>query len=167
MDIKTVGVVGCGIMGSGITQNCAQSGYNVIVSEVSPELLNKGLKSIDTILSGRVAKGKLPEADWKAAMARIKGTTDFKDYSACDIVIEAVVEDLNTKKDIFARLDQICPQHTILASNTSVLSVSDMAAVTKRPDKVIGTHFSNPVPGMRILEMGKTLGTRGETIETT
>jgi 3-hydroxybutyryl-CoA dehydrogenase len=167
MNIKNVGVVGCGIMGAGITQNCAQSGYNVIVSETTSELLNKGIKSIDSILGGRVAKGKLPEADWKATMARIKGTTDYKDFSACDIVIEAIVEDLNAKKEVFAKLDKVCPPHAILCSNTSVLSVSDMAAATKRPDKVIGTHFSNPVPVMKILEMIKTLATSEETIATT
>jgi 3-hydroxybutyryl-CoA dehydrogenase len=167
MKIMNVGIVGCGIMGAGITQNCAQSGYNVIVSETAPELLNKGIKSIDSILNGRVAKGKLPEADWKATMARIKGTTDLKDFSACDIVIEAIVEDLNAKKEVFAKLDKICPPHAILCSNTSVLSVSDMAAATKRPDKVIGTHFSNPVPVMKILEMIKTLATSEETIATT
>ena len=167
MNIKNVGVVGCGIMGAGIAQNCAQSGYNVIVSETTSELLNKGLKSIDSILSGRVAKGKLPEAEWKATMARIKGTTDLKDFSACDIVIEAIVEDLNAKKEVFANLDKVCPPHAILCSNTSVLSVSDMAAATKRPDKVIGTHFSNPVPVMKILEMIKTLATSEETIATT
>jgi 3-hydroxybutyryl-CoA dehydrogenase len=167
MNIKNVGVVGCGIMGAGIAQNCAQSGYNVIVSDATPELLNKGLKSIDSILAGRVAKGKLPEAEWKAVMARIKGTTDMKDFSICDIVIEAVVEDLNAKKEVFAKLDKICPPHAILCSNTSVLSVSDMAAATKRPDKVIGTHFSNPVPVMKILEMIKTLATSEETIAAT
>lgn len=167
MDIKTVGVVGCGIMGSGITQTCAQFGYNVVVTEINLELLNKGIKSIDSILGKRVEKGKLSEADWKSTMSRIKGTTDMQAFSACDVVIEAAIEDLNIKKDIFARLDKVCPAHAILCSNTSVLSVTDMAAATKRPDKVIGTHFSNPVPVMRILEMVKTLATSDETIAIT
>jgi 3-hydroxybutyryl-CoA dehydrogenase len=166
MEIKKVGVVGCGIMGAGIAQTCAQYKYNVIVSEVNAELLNKGLKSIDSILASRVAKGKMAQAEKDGIMSRIKGTTDLGDFSECDFVIEAAVEDLNVKRGIFAQLDKICPRQAILASNTSVLSVTDMASATTRQDKVLGMHFSNPVPVMRIMEMVKTIATSDETIAT-
>ena len=166
MEIKNVGVVGCGIMGAGIAQTCSQYKYNVVVSEVNADLLNKGIKSIDSILSSRVAKGKMAQAEKDGILGRIKGTTDMRDFSQCDFVIEAAVEDLNIKKGIFAQLDKTCPPHAILASNTSVLSVTDMAAATNRKDKVLGMHFSNPVPVMRIMEMIKTIGTSEETIAT-
>lgn len=165
MEIKNVGVVGCGIMGSGIAQVCAQSGYNVIISEISDEVLNKGLKSIDAILTRSVDKGRISPQDKESILARIKGTTNMDDFSECDLVIEAATEDLDIKKAIFTRLDKICPKHTILATNTSVLSVSDMAAATGRPDQVLGMHFSNPVPVMKILEMMKTIATSESTIE--
>jgi 3-hydroxybutyryl-CoA dehydrogenase len=166
MEIKNVGVVGCGIMGSGIAQVCAQSGYNVIVSETSDEVLNKGLKSIDAILSRSVDKGRISAQDKEATLARIKGTTDINDFSNCDFVIEAATEDINIKKAIFAQLDKACPKHAILASNTSLLSVTDMAAATARPDQVLGMHFSNPVPVMKIVEMVKTIVTSDTTIAT-
>ncbi|MBP1706902.1 MAG: 3-hydroxybutyryl-CoA dehydrogenase [Chloroflexi bacterium] len=166
MEIKNVGVVGCGIMGAGIAQTCSQYKYNVVVSEVNADLLSKGIKSIDSILSSRVAKGKMAQAEKDGILGRIKGTTDMRDFSQCDFVIEAAVEDLNIKKGIFAQLDKTCPPHAILASNTSVLSVTDMAAATNRKDKVLGMHFSNPVPVMRIMEMIKTIGTSEETIAT-
>ena len=166
MEIKNVGVVGCGIMGAGIAQTCSQYKYNVVVSEVNADLLSKGIKSIDSILSSRVAKGKMAQAEKEGILGRIKGTTDMRDFSQCDFVIEAAVEDLNIKKGIFAQLDKTCPPHAILASNTSVLSVTDMAAATNRKDKVLGMHFSNPVPVMRIMEMIKTIGTSEETIAT-
>jgi 3-hydroxybutyryl-CoA dehydrogenase len=165
MEIKNVGVVGCGIMGSGIAQVCAQSGYNVIVSDTSNELLNKGLKSIDAILGRSVDKGRISAQDKAAILARIKGTTDMEDFSPCDLVIEAATEDLAIKKAIFSRLDGVCAGHAILATNTSVLSVTDMAAATKRADRVLGMHFSNPVPVMKILEMIKTIATSEATIE--
>ena len=165
MEIKNVGVVGCGIMGSGIAQVCAQSGYNVIISEISDEVLNKGLKSIDAILTRSVDKGRISPQDKESILARIEGTTNMDDFSGCDLVIEAATEDLDIKKAIFTRLDKICPKHTILATNTSVLSVSDMAAATGRPDQVLGMHFSNPVPVMKILEMMKTIATSESTIE--
>ena len=166
MEIINVGVVGCGIMGAGIAQTCSQYKYNVVVSEVNADLLSKGIKSIDSILSSRVAKGKMAQAEKDGILGRIKGTTDMRDFSQCDFVIEAAVEDLNIKKGIFAQLDKTCPPHAILASNTSVLSVTDMAAATNRKDKVLGMHFSNPVPVMRIMEMIKTIGTSEETIAT-
>jgi len=119
MEIKTVGVVGCGTMGSGIAQVCAQSGYQVVVSEINDELLNKGLASINSFLTRNVKKGRLTEEEKDATLARIKGTIDLKDFSDCDLVIEAAIENMDIKKKVFTELDKICPKHTILASNTS------------------------------------------------
>lgn len=164
MEIKNVGVVGCGIMGSGIAQVCAQSGYNVIILEISDEVLNKGLKSIDTILTRSVDKGRISLQDKESILARIKGTTNMEDFSECDLIIEAATEDMDIKKAIFAQLDKVCPEHSILATNTSVLSVADMAAATSRPEQVIGIHFSNPVPIMKIVEMIKTIATSESTV---
>ncbi|MDH5695728.1 MAG: 3-hydroxybutyryl-CoA dehydrogenase [Dehalococcoidia bacterium] len=165
MEIKKVGVVGCGVMGSGITQVCAQSGYQVVVSEINEELLDKGLASINKTLTRSVEKGKLSQQDKDAILGRIKGTTDTKDFSDCDLVIEAVIEDMDLKKGVFAELDKVCPKHTILATNTSVLSVIDMAMQTARPEKVLGFHFMNPVPVMRLIEVVKTIATSEETLE--
>ena len=165
MEIKNVGVVGCGIMGAGIAQLCAQSGYNVIVSEVNDDILNKGLKSIDSILSRLVAKERISQQDKDSTMARIKGTTDMGDFSKCALVIEAVTEDMDIKKAVFAQLDKVCPKHAILATNTSVLSVADIASATSRPEQVLGMHFANPVPVMKILEMIVTIATSEKTVE--
>jgi len=166
MKIKKVGVVGCGQMGSGITQVCAQSGYQVTVSEVSDELLNKGLASINSSLAKSVEKEKITPQDKDATFARIKGITNIKDFGDCDLVIEAAVENLDLKKKIFAELDKTCPKHAILATNTSCLSIIDMAMVTSRPDKVLGLHFFNPVPAMKLLEVVRTIATSEETLET-
>jgi len=165
MEIKKVGVVGCGQMGAGITQVCAQAGYQVIVSEINSELLDKGLKSIDSRLSRDVEKGRLSPQDRDSTLNRIKGTTDTKDFADRDLVIEAAMENMDLKKRIFAELDKICPKHAILATNTSCLSIIDMAMVTSRPDKVLGLHFMNPVPVMKLLEIVKTIATSGETLE--
>jgi len=165
MEIKKVGVVGCGQMGSGITQVCAQAGYEVIVSEINSELLNKGLKSIDSRLGRDVEKGRLSQRDKDNILNRIKGTTDTKDFADCDLVIEAAIENMDLKKKIFAELDKICPKHAILATNTSCLSIIDMAMVTSRSDKVLGLHFMNPVPVMKLLEIVKTIATSDETLE--
>ena len=166
MAIETIGVVGCGIMGSGIVQACAQKGYQVIVSDTSDEILQKGMKKIDSVLDRAVNKAKLSAEDKTAILARIRKTTDLNGFSAADLVIEAAPEDLELKKSVFSKLDGICPKDTILATNTSVLSVTDMAAVTRRPDKVLGMHFSNPVPVMPILEIVKTIATSEETLAT-
>ena len=166
MEIKRVGVVGCGAMGSGITQVCAQSGYQVVASEINDELLNKGLTSISNFLAKSVEKGKLSQQDKDSTLARIKGTTTSKDFSDCDLIIEAAVENMELKKKIFAELDKICPEHAILATNTSCLSIIDMAMVTNRLDKVLGLHFFNPVPLMQLLEIVKTIATSDETLET-
>jgi 3-hydroxybutyryl-CoA dehydrogenase len=166
MEIKKVGVVGCGIMGGGITQVCARSGYQVVVSEISDELLNKGLASIASFLTKSVDKGKITQQDKDATLNRIKGTTNIKDFSDCDVVIEAAIENLDLKIKVFAELDRICPKHAILATNTSCLSIIDMAMATTRPEKVLGLHFMNPVPIMKLLEIVKTIATSDETLET-
>lgn len=165
MEIKQVGVVGCGQMGSGITQVCAQAGYPVIVSEINEELLNKGLASINSSLTKSVEKERITHQDKDSTLARIKGTTDMKDFSDCDLVIEAAIENLDLKKKIFIELDKICPKPAILATNTSCLSIIDMAMATTRPDKMLGLHFFNPVPAMKLLEIVKTIATSEETIE--
>ena len=163
MEIKKVGVVGCGVMGAGIVQVGAQAGYQVVASEINDTLLNKGLSLINSILTKDVAKQKITEADKTATLARIKGTTDMKDFADCDLVIEAVIENMDLKRKIFSELDKICPPQTILASNTSSLSILDMAVATKRPDKVLGIHFFNPVPLMKLVEVIKTIATSEET----
>ncbi|HDN80757.1 MAG TPA: 3-hydroxybutyryl-CoA dehydrogenase [Chloroflexi bacterium] len=165
MDIKKVGVVGCGLMGSGITEVCARSGYEVVVREVNDELLQKGLGRIKASMSKGVSRGKLTQEEMDAALARIKGTTSMEDFAGCDIVIEAVIENLDVKKQVFAELDRITPPHAILASNTSSLCITEMASVTNRPDKVLGLHFFNPVPVMPLLEMVRTILTSDETME--
>lgn len=165
MEIKKVGVVGCGTMGSGITQVCAQCGFQVVVSEINEAILNKGLASINKTLTRGVEKGALSEQDKHSALARIKGTTNIKDFVECDLVIEAVNENMNLKKEVFSLLDNTCLGHTTLATNTSVLSIIDMAIVTKRPEKVLGLHFFNPVSVMRLLEIVKTIATSDETLE--
>jgi len=152
-------------MGSGITQVCAQSGYQVVVSEINDELLNKGLASISSVLTRSVDKGRLSQQDKDSTLARIKGTTNTSDFSDCDLVIEAATENMDFKKKIFAELDKICPRHAILASNTSCLSIIDMAMMTSKPDKVLGLHFMNPVPIMKLLEIVKTIATSDETLE--
>jgi len=166
MEIKKVGVVGCGIMGGGIAQVCAQAGYQVVVSEINDELLNKGMAGINSILTRSVDKGRISQEDKDAVLARLKGTTNMQDFADCDLVIEVVPENMDLKKKMFADLDKICKKDAILASNTSCLSVIDMAVATSRPGQVLGMHFFNPVPVMLLLELVKTLLTSEETLAT-
>ena len=166
MEIKKVGVVGCGIMGAGIAQVSAQSGYDVVVSEINDELLNKGLNSINSILNRSVEKGRINAEDKEATMGRIKGTTKMEDFADCGFVVEAAIENMDEKKRIFAALDKICPQHTILSTNTSCLSVIEVAMATQRPDQVLGAHFFNPAPVMQLLELVKSIATSEQTLET-
>jgi 3-hydroxybutyryl-CoA dehydrogenase len=161
MKIRNIGVIGCGQMGSGIVQVCAQAGYAVLVSEVSTGLLNKGLAAIEASLERGVQRGKMTAQDRDNALGRIKGTVGLADFNDRDLVIEAAIEDLEVKKRIFTEMDSICPPAAILATNTSCLSVAAMAATTGRPDKVLGTHFFNPVPAMKLLEIVRT-DTTGE-----
>ena len=166
MEIKKLGVLGCGQMGSGIVQVFAQAGYEVIAVDSMKEMLDKGLKGIDKRLAGRVEKGKLSQAEKSTIMGRIKTSMKMEDLADCDLIEEAVPEDLELKKQVFAQLDRICKKETILGSNTSGLSVTDMAAATKRSDKLLGMHFHNPAPVMQLLELVRTIMTSQETIET-
>jgi 3-hydroxybutyryl-CoA dehydrogenase len=166
MAVERIGVVGCGLMGSGIAEVCAKAGYRVVVREVTGELLDAGMKRLTGSLDRAVAKGKLSAEDRDAAQARIVGTTDIGAFAECDLVIEAAVEKLELKRKIFAELDQVTLPHAILASNTSSLAITDMAAATKRPDRVLGLHFMQPVPVMPLLEMVRTVLTSEETFQT-
>lgn len=166
MEIKKVGVVGCGLMGSGIAQVCAQAGYQVVVSEINEDLLQKGLNSIKRFLAKGVERGKVTPEEMDAALPRIQGTVDIQDFKDCDLVIEAIIESMEAKKEIFASLDGICPPHTVLAANTSSLCITEIASATKRGEKVLGLHFFNPVPLMRLLEIVRTILTSEETFET-
>lgn len=166
MEIKKLGVLGFGQMGSGIAQVFAQSGYEVIAVDSIEQVLEKGLKGIEKRLAGRVEKGKLSPADKDGIMGRIKTSMKMEDLSDCEIIEEAVPEDLELKKKVFAQLDKICKRETILGTNTSGLSVTDMAVATKRPDKLLGMHFHNPAPVMQLLELVRTIMTSEETIET-
>jgi 3-hydroxybutyryl-CoA dehydrogenase len=166
MAIKRVGIVGCGLMGSGIVQVCAQAGYQVVTSEINEEFLNKGLGILKSSLAKGVERGKITKQDEEATLARIKGTIDIKDFADCDLIIEAIIEIMAEKKKLFSALDEICPEHTIFGSNTSTLSIIEMASVTKRPQKVLGIHFWNPPPVMKLLELVRSIATSEETINT-
>jgi 3-hydroxybutyryl-CoA dehydrogenase len=159
MAIQKVGVAGCGLMGSGIAQVSAQAGFATLVREVSPELVDKGLKSIEKNLARLVEKGTLSEAQKSEVRSRLKGTTVLEDLKECDLIIEAVIEQLAAKRELFAALDKICPPSTIFASNTSSLTITEIATVTKRPQRFVGLHFFNPVPVMKLVEVVKTIAT--------
>lgn len=163
INIKKIGIVGCGLMGSGFTQLCAQKEYQVVVSEVNDELLKKGLALINSRLTEGMSKGALSEQEKDAILSRIYGTTHLENFSDCDLVIEAATEKMEVKKKIFAQMDKICRKDIVLGTNTSVLSVLDIARVTSRPDKVLGIHM-NPLV-MPIAEIIKTLVTSDEAIE--
>jgi 3-hydroxybutyryl-CoA dehydrogenase len=165
MPIEKVGVVGCGLMGSGIAQVAAQSGCDVVVREVSQQLLDKGLQSIDKNLARLVEKGTLQAADRDKARARLRGTTNLDDFKDRDIIIEAIIEQLPAKKELYGALDKICPKSTIFASNTSSLSITEMATFTTRPDRFIGMHFFNPVPVMKMVELIRTIATDPKVFE--
>lgn len=159
MSITTIMVIGAGQMGSGIAQVAAQAGYNVFLQDIKQEFVDRGLASINKILSKDVAKGKKTAEEQQAIVSRITGITELAKGAECDLVIEAATENLVIKKQIFQQLDQLCPSHTILASNTSSLPITELAAFTKRADKVIGMHFMNPVPVMKLVEIIRGLET--------
>lgn len=166
MEIKTIGVIGCGLMGSGITEVLAKNGYNVIVREVNDDLLQKGIARIQASTQKAVDRKKLTAEGRQQALTHIVGTTRLEDLAPCDYVIEAVIENLNLKRDIFERLDVLTRPEVILASNTSSLSIAEMASRTRKPDKVLGMHFFNPVPVMPLLEMVRSFMTSESTYET-
>ncbi|HVR89370.1 MAG TPA: 3-hydroxyacyl-CoA dehydrogenase family protein [Candidatus Limnocylindria bacterium] len=164
MPIKRVGVVGFGLMGSGIAQVCAQAGYETIVREVAEGLLEKGFGRVDGSLTRLVKGQRLSENDAKAARARMTGTTALADLTDVDLVIEAVVEQIEVKKDVFGELDRLCPASTIFCSNTSSLTIIEMAATTKRQDRFAGLHFFNPAPVMPLVEIVRSITTSDATI---
>jgi len=157
--VKKVGVLGCGLMGSGIAQVAAQAGYPTTVVEVSKEALEAGLKRIDRFLAGGVAKGKVTPQDKEATQSRIAGSVDLAAVAECDLVIEAVVEDLAVKRETLARVGTSLRPEAILASNTSSLSITEMASATRRPGRFVGLHFFNPVPLMKLVEVVHTIHT--------
>jgi 3-hydroxybutyryl-CoA dehydrogenase len=165
MEIKRIGVVGCGLMGSGIAEVCARADYEVVVREVNDELLQKGLDRINQSLTRAVSRGKTTQEQADQAWAHIRGTLALADFANCDLVVEAAIENMDLKKEIFAELDRILPPHAILASNTSSLCVTEMASVTRRGDKVLGIHFFNPVPVMPLIEFVRTILTSDATME--
>lgn len=161
--IKKVGVVGLGQMGSGITQVAAQAGFAVLATDAGEEIISRGIKNITKQLDKAIEKGKLDAAGKEKFLGNIKTTTELHDFADCDLVIEAIIENLTAKKEIFSELDKICKPETILASNTSSLPIGDLASVTKRRDRFVGLHFFNPVPVMKLVEVVKTLDTSDET----
>jgi 3-hydroxybutyryl-CoA dehydrogenase len=164
MEIKNIGVLGCGQMGSGIAEVAAKSGHEVMVCEVNDAALTAGLGKIQKSLAKAVERGKLAAEVMEATLARVTGTLNVADLAPCDIVIEAVFEDLTTKQRVFGELDQVVKPEAILASNTSSISIAAIAAATKRGDKVIGMHFFNPVPVMQLVEYVPSILTSQETI---
>jgi 3-hydroxybutyryl-CoA dehydrogenase len=164
MNINNVGVVGCGLMGAGIVETCARAGYAVTVREISTELLQQGLGRVKKSMGKAVSRGKLTQEDMDAALARIEGTTDLASLAGSDLAIEAVVENMALKKEVFATLDELCAPEVILASNTSSLCITEIASATSRPDRVLGLHFFNPVPVMPLLEIVRTFQTSEETL---
>lgn len=163
--MEKIFVIGAGTMGAGIVQAFAQKGYEVIVRDIKDEFVERGIAGINKGLSKLVAKGKITEEDKEAILSRITGTTDLSLAEDCDLVIEAAVENMEIKKSIFAELDAICKESTILASNTSSLSITEVASATKRPDKVIGMHFFNPAPIMKLVEVIRGIATSQETFD--
>jgi 3-hydroxybutyryl-CoA dehydrogenase len=163
MQVKTVGVLGCGLMGGGIAQVSAQSGYKTIVREVDAGLLEKGLGRIRAFLAAGVDKGKITPETRDATLANLSGTTSFDDLAACDLVIEAIIENLDEKRKVYVALDSLVAERTIFASNTSSLCITELAAATKRPDRFVGLHFFNPVPLMKLVEVIRALTTSDET----
>lgn len=166
MTIKKVGVVGCGLMGAGIAQTCAQSGYEVFVREVNQELLDKGLARIHNAWEMMATKGKLTKGQVDENHSRLHGTLNLEDFAGCDLLIEAVIENMEEKLRLFPTLDRIVNPEAILLTNTSSLNVTQMGAVTRRPQKVCGLHFFNPAPVMKLVEVVQTISSSEETIET-
>jgi 3-hydroxybutyryl-CoA dehydrogenase len=166
MEIKKVGVLGfTGAMGRGITQVCAQAGYEVLGSSRSQDRAAKTISTIDAAMGRAVERGRMTKEDKDKAISKIKGTANVKDFKDCDLVVEVAVEELEVKKQVFTELDGICKKDAIIASNTSVLPLVEMAIVTKRPDKVIGLHFFNPATAMKLIEIIKPITVSTETVE--
>jgi len=167
MDIKTYGVIGAGQMGNGIAQVASMSGLNVIMNDIKPEFVDRGMANITKILGKNVDKGKMTADEKNAVLGRIKTSVELKDMEEADFVVEAATENEPIKMQIFKNLDEICKPEAILATNTSSIPIGRIAAQTKRPEKVIGMHFMNPVPVMKLVEIIKGLATSDETFKTT
>ena len=165
MAIRRVGVVGCGLMGSGIAQVAAASGFETVVREVSAELVEKGIKGIEKNLNRLVEKGAITDAVKGEIRGRLKGTTSIDDLKNCDVIVEAIIEQLPAKRELFGALDAICPPATIFASNTSSLTITEIATATKRPQRFVGLHFFNPVPVMKLVEVVRTIATESAVYE--
>lgn len=163
MEIKKVMVIGAGQMGSGIAQVCAQAGFDVLLNDMNKEALDKGMQRIEKLLARAVEKERISDSDKTDTLNRLNASSQLKDAHDCDLVIEAVVENMDVKEKVFGELDAITPKHTILASNTSSLPITEIAAATNRPDQVIGMHFMNPVPVMKLVEIIRGLQTSDET----
>lgn len=166
MEIKTVGIVGCGLMGSGIAETCARNDYTTIVREINDELVEKGRDRIKSSMDRGLNRGKMTEVEYDEAWDNLSFTTELADFHNCDLIVEAVVENMELKKDVFSQIDEIVPANTLIASNTSSLSITEMASVTGRRPQVLGMHFFNPVPVMPLIELVRGLETSDETIET-
>ena len=163
MSEKIIGVVGCGLMGSGIAQVCAQAGYQTVVSEVDEAILAKGLDRIRSFLEAGVERGKVSALLRDTTLSNLSGVTTLEKLSGCDLVIEAVVENIDTKREVFSTLDAIAGPGTLFASNTSSLCITEIAALTGRPDRFVGLHFFSPVPVMKLVEVIRGLATSDET----
>ena len=166
MVISKVGIVGAGLMGAGIAQTCAQSGYDVVVREINQQLLDKGLARIHGAWDTMASKGKLTQRQVDENRARVRGTLDMADFAECDLVIEAVIENMEEKLRLFPALDHTLKPEALLLSNTSSLNITQMGAVTKRQDKICGLHFFNPAPVMQLVEVVRTISTSQETVDT-
>jgi 3-hydroxybutyryl-CoA dehydrogenase len=166
MNINVIGVLGAGTMGNGIAQVAAQAGYQVIMRDIEDRFVDNGLKAIEKFLSKSIEKGKMTEEQKRGVTGRIKGTTRMEDLKNADLVIEAVFEDLAIKKDLFKQLDELTRKDAILTSNTSSMSITEIAVATKRPEKVAGMHFFNPAPLMRLVEVIRGFQTNDETVRT-
>ncbi len=166
MRIKKVGVLGCGLMGSGIAQVSAQSGYDTVVVEVEQKFLDKGLAGIDKSLGKFVEKGKLSAEDKKSCVARLRGSVSLKDLADCDIIVEAITENPKIKKETYTAIDSIVKKDAIFASNTSSLTITELSMATARPKQFVGLHFFNPVPLMKLVEVVRTILTSDDAFNT-
>ncbi len=166
MEVQKIGVVGCGTMGSGITQVSIEAGYPTVVSDLTEDILSKRLAEIKANIARNVRRRRITQEDGDAILSRIKSTVDINDFADCDLIIEAVPELLELKREVFTALDEICPPHAILASNTSSIPIINIASATKRPDQVVGMHFFLPPPVMKLMELVPSVLTSEQTAQT-
>jgi len=167
MTIKTIGVLGAGTMGNGIAHTAAQFGYSVIMRDIKDEFIEHGMKTIDKNLQRGVDKGRLNSQEKEEILSRIKPTIEFEMLKDADFIIEAIIEDFNLKREVFIELDKLCPAEVVIASNTSSISITKIAACTERPSKIIGMHFMNPVPVMKLVEIIRGIDTSDDTFNLT